>query len=446
MDPWVYEYSKENTSSQTQWHAQKSRKDIAEPKMDEEVHGFASDNVDVLPATRRDNEQYAYNGSGPSAFPPQAFIKRGKKDIAEPGMEPNVHWFASDQVDVLPATRRDNEQYDYNGTSDKAFPPQAFIKRGKKDIAEPGMEPNVHWFASDQVDVLPATRRDNEQYDYNGTSDKAFPPQAFIKKGKKDIAEPGMEPNVHWFASDQVDVLPATRRDNEQYDYNGVASGWPASLAHRGHGKKDIAEPKMDEEVHGFASDNVDVLPATRRDNEQYAYNGSGPSAFPPQAFMKRGHGKKDIAEPKMDEEVHGFASDNVDVLPATRRDNEQYAYNGSGPSAFPASLYARGHHINKKDIAEPGMEPNVHWFASDQVDVLPATRRDNEQYDYNGTGPKAFPPSFAQHHQTDIANHEVRPDVWVEVHKMINPASVFRTPDAPKSTYIPSPPAAGPE
>jgi len=64
-------------------------------------------------------------------------------------MEPNVHWFASDQVDVLPNTRKDNVAYDYNGTGPKAFPPQSFLHRGKRDIAEPGMEPNVHWFASD---------------------------------------------------------------------------------------------------------------------------------------------------------------------------------------------------------------------------------------------------------------------------------------------------------
>ena len=255
-----------------------------------------------------------------------------------------------------------------------------------------------------------------------------------------------MEPNVHWFASDQVDVLPATRRDDDPYDYNGTGpQAFPPSFLHRRKGKKDIAEPKMDEEVHGFASDNVDVLPATRRDNEAYAYNGSGPQAFPPQSFIHKKKGKKDIAEPNMDEEVHGFASDAVDVLPATRRDNEPYAYNGSGPSAFPASFYARQHHISKKDIAEPGMEPNVHWFASDQVDVLPATRRDDDPYDYNGTGPKAFPPSMAQARAGDIANHEVRPDVWVEVHKMINPASVWRTQEAPKSTYIPSPPPTGP-
>jgi len=56
-----------------------------------------------------------------------------------------------------------------------------------------------------------------------------------------------------------------------------------------------------------------------------------------------------------------------------------------------------------------------------------------------NGSGKKAFK-SFAQ----DIANHEVRPDVWVEVHKMINPASVHRAPNPPKPTYVPSPPAGG--
>ena len=48
-------------------------------------------------------------------------------------------------------------------------------------------------------------------------------------------------------------------------------------------------------------------------------------------------------------------------------------------------------------------------------------------------------------HNAKDIANGEVRPDVWVEVHKMVNPTSNWRSQEAPKSTYIPSPPAAGP-
>ena len=46
-----------------------------------------------------------------------------------------------------------------------------------------------------------------------------------------------------------------------------------------------------------------------------------------------------------------------------------------------------------------------------------------------------------------DIHNAEVRPDVWVEVHKMINPTSNWRTQEAPKSTYEPySEPGAGPK
>lgn len=77
-------------------------------------------------------------------------------------------------------------------------------------------------------------------------------------------------------------------------------------------------------------------------------------------------------------------------------------------------------------------MDAEVHGFASDNVDVLPSLRKDNVPA-YNGSGPGAHAPTtFAQ----DIANKEVRPDVWVEVHKMINPASVFRAPNPPKPTY----------
>ena len=95
-----------------------------------------------------------------------------------------------------------------------------------------------------------------------------------------------MEENVHAFASDNVDVLPRLKRD-EAPAFNGINSPWQwvngASYTQRSHSHKkiDINEAKMDEEVHGFASDNVDVLPSLRRDVLP-AYNGSGPGAFPP--------------------------------------------------------------------------------------------------------------------------------------------------------------------
>merc|ERR1740117_731815 len=158
----------------------------------------------------------------------------------------------------------------------------------------------------------------------------------------------------------------------------------------------------MESNVHNFASDNVDVLP-TRFQGGAYAMNGAS-SGFPearPNAFAQPlQKKKKDINEAKMDEEVHGFASDNVDVLP-TRFQGDAYAMNGQGGNGW-------------------------------------GSVEDSHAANYNRYGYT----NYAQ--KSDIANHEVRPDVWVEVHKMINPTSVHRAPEAPPSTYQASPPPGG--
>ena len=51
-DPWVYETSKENMGNFPLYHVQKGRKDIAEPKMEENTHAFANDLVEPLPYVR----------------------------------------------------------------------------------------------------------------------------------------------------------------------------------------------------------------------------------------------------------------------------------------------------------------------------------------------------------------------------------------------------------
>lgn len=78
-----------------------------------------------------------------------------------------------------------------------------------------------------------------------------------------------MEENVHKFASENVDALPRLRREDTPYPPNGVSSGYPGASTAFSQKKPDISEKKMDEEVHGFASDNVDVLP-TRFQADQY--------------------------------------------------------------------------------------------------------------------------------------------------------------------------------
>jgi len=175
----------------------------------------------------------------------------------------------------------------------------------------------------------------------------------------------------------------------------------------------------MDEEVHGFAKDNVDVLPNTRREGSPYAYNGSGPLAHK-QAFAQKN--KKDISENGIEENVHWFANEQTDALPNTRREAAPYDYNGSGPKAHKNAFAQK----NKKDIGEVKMDEEVHGFAKDNVDVLPNTRREGSPYAYNGSGPLAHKNALAD--KGDIANTEVRPDVWVVVNKNVNPWPLWRS------------------
>jgi len=72
----------------------------------------------------------------------------------------------------------------------------------------------------------------------------------------------------------------------------------------------------MEEEVHGFAADNVPGIPYDRTETK-YGNNGNLNTYAVQKEIKKKSlhqkhHRHRDIAERKMDEEVHGFASDNV--------------------------------------------------------------------------------------------------------------------------------------
>merc|ERR1711981_1265504 len=77
------------------------------------------------------------------------------------------------------------------------------------------------------------------------------------------------------------------------------------------HHKKDIAERGMDEEVHGFVWEALPPLNTRERSTEAFIPNGSDASAWDGAAFNQKKHHhkhhKKDVAERGMDEEVHGF-------------------------------------------------------------------------------------------------------------------------------------------
>jgi len=117
-------------------------------------------------------------------------------------------------------------------------------------------------------------------------------------------------------------------------------------------------------------------------------------------------------------------------------RSEEPFVPNGSKISGFPdaPSLYQR----NGRDISEKKIDAEVQGMANTMVDRLNWPRSE-EPFVPNGSK-VTFPASLYQHQEgqmeKDIANKEVRPDVWVTVHKMIDPVAHWRGKKAPKSNY----------
>lgn len=85
-------------------------------------------------------------------------------------------------------------------------------------------------------------------------------------------------------------------------------------------------------------------------------------------------------------------------------------------------------------------MDEEVHGFANSMVEPL-AWPRKQAPFAENGSGAKAHPATHndaigAYSQKTDIANKEVRPDVYTTVHSMVNPTAHWRSNKAPKTNY----------
>ena len=111
---------------------------------------------------------------------------------------------------------------------------------------------------------------------------------------------------------------------------------------------------------------------------------------------------KKGISEKGIDEDVHDFAN-NMPEVPRLSypRSEVPHSANGSGAKAHPAfhndpiGAYAQEptpQERKKKDIAEKGMDEEVHGFTNSMVEPL-AWPRKQQPFAENGSGPKAHPP-----------------------------------------------------
>lgn len=187
------------------------------------------------------------------------------------------------------------------------------------------------------------------------------------------------------------------------------------------------------------------------------------PTVYAARSFVQRPHKKKDIGEVGIDPEVHGMTTANNMVSPIHNwRPEEPYDYNGSAEKGWGDGSFIRNHGgvrfvqrpHKKRDIGENGIDAEVHGMASANNMVSPIHNwRPDEPYDYNGSAEKGWGdglPGFAQRsypgvrfvqkdkehehkkHKKDIANSEVRPDVYQVVNDIIDPAPMPRARFAP--------------
>ena len=132
---------------------------------------------------------------------------------------------------------------------------------------------------------------------------------------------------------------------------------------------------------------------------------GAGRTAFygqidqQPHQLAQKHHHHKDIGDKNIEEHVHGFASEDRNVLPTPRpRQNVPYPVNGVfNPSwqwldkeeekaALAQHQHHHHHHRKNKDIGDKKIDPEVHGFASEDKNVLATPRpRQNVAYPING-------------------------------------------------------------
>lgn len=172
------------------------------------------------------------------------------------------------------------------------------------------------------------------------------------------------------------------------------------------------------------------------RSQEPFVPNGSQVTFPPAPSLYQRRRNGRDISEKNIDAEVHGLANSMVDRI-NWNRSQEPFVPNGSQVTFPPApSLYQRQR--NGRDISEKNIDAEVHGLANSMVDRI-NWNRSQEPFVPNGsqvTFPQ--PAAFYQNSniKRDIANKEVRPDVWVTVHNMVDPVAHWRGNKAPKSNY----------
>ena len=262
-------------------------------------------------------------------------------------------------------------------------------------------------------------------YSPNGKDPKAFEGSASLSENGKNpgdqFTEDVIDPVTGQWARgvEQCDgkkcvIIPYWNNGSHDKAFEGSAS-LNQMKHHKKHKETDVNSRGMDSYVHGFVHDNVPGDNQWERGYKkcdgnkceiiEYWPNGSHPKAFegsaaPEKSFSQRKHHKKPdvIGAPDMDEKVHGFVSDNLPPLRTSIYESNTMPFvpNGSDSSAFKGAFNEKKHHKKHhkhhkhRDVAERGMDEEVHEFVKEAIPPLNTRVRSDDPFVPNGSDPSA--------------------------------------------------------
>jgi hypothetical protein len=377
----------------------------------------------------------------PVAEAAPALMQINKKDtIGESAYDWSVYKFTDNAIYNPLEDARHYEAPALNGYAAKPWS-LAQRNQNKHDISDKNIDEEVVGFVRADKNTLPhQMRRNDAPYPLNGWDNT--PPstidESLAQRNKKDIGDTNIDEEVVGFVRADKNMMPIpqfARRDTA-YPVNGWGNTPPSTVSLNQRATKDIGDKNIDEEVVGMVRADKNMMPIPQFARRDTAYPVNGWANTPPSTVENLAQrATKDIGDTNIDEEVVGFvrADKNMMPIPQFARRDTAYPVNGWANTP-PSTVEALA---QRKDIAQPGVEPNVYDFVHDKVEALNWERREEP---FNNNGYAAATPHWGHSlsQNTDISNKEVRPDVYVTVKRMIDPAAHYRSDKSPADSYQP--------
>ena len=316
---------------------------------------------------------------------PAAALMQKQDTIGEPKYDYSVYDFSHKAIyDPLEKGRAAEGPFMSNGWNAGKW---SLAQRNKHDISDKNIDEEVVGFvrADKNTVPIPLARRDSA-YPINGWDNKPPSTINYSQRSTKDISDKNIDEEVVGFVRADKNMMPIPQfaRRTTAYPVNGYANTPPSVVSNLvQRNTKDISDKNIDEEVVGFVRADKNMMPIPQFARRTTAYPVNGYANTPPSTvsdLVQRS--TKDISDQNIDEEVVGMVRADKNMMPIPQFARRTTAYPVNGYANTPPSVVSNL--AQKRDISQPGVEPNVYDFVHDKVEALNWERRP-EPFNNNG-------------------------------------------------------------